>query len=193
MEIEPGCYTDTDSYIYQIRTKDLFRDLKYGSQYFDFSTYPKTHPLFNSAHRKEPGKMKDESGGAILCEFVGLRSKMYSLKYAPEHSQRDTRKAKGLGQVAVTKMQHADYLSCLMETKQMTHAFHAIRSTHHQICTIRQTKLSLSPYDDKRFLLSCGNHSPPYGHKRLLKRAYAFDRCQECCSSKKKRYNIMVG
>ena len=45
--------------------------------------------------------MKDELGGAILSEFVGLRSKMYSLKYAPEHSKRDTRKAKGIGQAAV--------------------------------------------------------------------------------------------
>ena len=31
-------------------------------------------------NKKVIGKMKDELGGAIITEFVGLKSKMYSIK-----------------------------------------------------------------------------------------------------------------
>ena len=179
-------YTDTDSFMYQIRTRDMYHDLKEDWYHFDFSNYPKTHPLFNTTHRKVLGKMKDESCGVSLLEFVGLRSKMYSLKYGSSDSDKDIKKAKGIiGHAAVAKMRHVDYLSSLQKAKQMTHSFHCIRSRRHVITTIKQTKLSLSPYDDKRFLLRCGIHSLPYGHKILRKRTADYDVCHEC--KRKKR------
>ena len=36
--------------------------------------------LFDQANKKVIGKMKDESEGKIIDEFVGLKSKMYSMK-----------------------------------------------------------------------------------------------------------------
>ena len=47
---------------------------------FDFSNYPKDSKFFDEAHKKVIGKMKDKSEGKIIGDFVGLKSKMYSVK-----------------------------------------------------------------------------------------------------------------
>ena len=47
---------------------------------FDFSNISKDSKFFDNANKKVIGKMKDEYGGVIIDEFVGLRSKMYSIK-----------------------------------------------------------------------------------------------------------------
>ena len=36
--------------------------------------------FFDNANKKVIGKMKDEYGGVTIDEFVGLKSKMYSIK-----------------------------------------------------------------------------------------------------------------
>ena len=46
----------------------------------DFSNYPKDSKLFDETNKKVIGKMKDEFGGVIVIEFVGLKSKIYSIK-----------------------------------------------------------------------------------------------------------------
>ena len=47
---------------------------------FDFSNYPKNSRFFDLANKKVIGKMKNVSEGKIIVEFVGLKSKMYSMK-----------------------------------------------------------------------------------------------------------------
>ena len=47
---------------------------------FDFSNYSKDSKFFNKTNKKVIGKMKDEFGGVIVREFIGLKSKMYSMK-----------------------------------------------------------------------------------------------------------------
>ena len=47
---------------------------------FDFSNSAKDSKFFNETNKKVIGKMKDEFGGVIVSEFVGLKSKMYSIK-----------------------------------------------------------------------------------------------------------------
>ena len=46
----------------------------------DFSNYSKDSKFFNETDKKVIGKMKDEFGGVTVSEFVGLKSKMYSIK-----------------------------------------------------------------------------------------------------------------
>ena len=48
--------------------------------FFDFSNYSKNSKFFDETNKKVIGKMKDEFGGVIIIEFVGLKSKMYSIK-----------------------------------------------------------------------------------------------------------------
>ena len=47
---------------------------------FDFSNYSKDSKVSDETNKKVIGKMKDEFGGVIVIEFVGLKSKMYSIK-----------------------------------------------------------------------------------------------------------------
>ena len=47
---------------------------------FDFSNYPKDSKFFDETNKNFIGKMKDKSEGKRIDEFVGLKSKMYSMK-----------------------------------------------------------------------------------------------------------------
>ena len=63
---------------------------------------------------------------------------------------------------------HQDYVDFLFEERKLMHAMQTIRSFKYQLYTIKQNKVSLSPYDDKRYLLDDGVSSLPYGHFSLL-------------------------
>ena len=47
---------------------------------FDFSNYSKDSKFFDETNKKVIGKMKGEFGRITVHEFVGLKSKMYSIK-----------------------------------------------------------------------------------------------------------------
>lgn len=60
--------------------------------FFDTSNYKPDLPLVN---KKVPGLFKDELGGKVLTEFIGLRSKLYCVK----PSKDVIKKAKGVKNV----------------------------------------------------------------------------------------------
>ena len=47
---------------------------------FDFRNYSKDSNLFGETNKNVIGKIKDQFGGVIVDEFLGLKSKMYSMK-----------------------------------------------------------------------------------------------------------------
>ena len=47
---------------------------------FDVSNYSKNSIFYDDTNKKVIGKMKDEYGGVIIDQFIGLKSKMYSIK-----------------------------------------------------------------------------------------------------------------
>ena len=47
---------------------------------FDFSNYSKDSKFFDKTNKKVIDKMKDEVGGVIVIESLGLKSKIYSMK-----------------------------------------------------------------------------------------------------------------
>ena len=72
-------FTGTDSLAYERKSEDVYEDFFKHKHLFDFSNYPnKDSKFFNETNRKVIGKMKDEFG--IVEEFVGLKSKMKSMK-----------------------------------------------------------------------------------------------------------------
>ena len=73
-------FTDTDSLTYEIKSKNICEVLFKWKDFFDFSNYSKNSRFFDGTNKKVIGKMKDEFGGIIVSEFVGLKSKMYSIK-----------------------------------------------------------------------------------------------------------------
>ena len=160
-------YTDTDSLMYEIESEDVYKELGMKALgYFDFSNYPEDHFLKSNLNKKVPGKFKDECGGVPIEEFVGLRSKMYSFKVASKKdvSKVEIKTAKGVNKtVILNDLKFLTYLNCLQENKITQHEFRNICSTGHVVGTYTQCKVTLSPFDDKRFLLDFIN-SVPYGH-----------------------------
>ena len=73
-------FTDTDSLTYEIKSENVYEEFFKWKDLFDFSNYSKDSKFFDDANKKVIGKMKDEFGGVIATEFVGLKSKMYSIK-----------------------------------------------------------------------------------------------------------------
>jgi hypothetical protein len=55
---------------------------------FDLSNYPQDPPVYDTTNKKKPGFFKDETGGCTIKEFVGLRSKMYSLTSMNEEKRK---------------------------------------------------------------------------------------------------------
>ena len=79
-------FTDTDSLMYEIQTKDfksaikdIIADVKHR---FDTSDYPPNHPsgIPSGFNKNVLGMYKDEAVGKVIDEFVGLRTKLYSYK-----------------------------------------------------------------------------------------------------------------
>ena len=73
-------FTDTDSLTYEIKSKDVYEEFFKHKYLFDFSNYPEVSRFFDPTNKKVIGKMKDESEGNIIGEFVGLNSKVYPMK-----------------------------------------------------------------------------------------------------------------
>ena len=71
-------YTDTDSFIYNIKVSNLVEGLMPHKNCLDFSEYPQTHPLYDPTNKIVLGKMKDEVKGLSMSEFCELRAKLYA-------------------------------------------------------------------------------------------------------------------
>ena len=78
-------FTDTDSLTYEIEADDVYKDFWNDRSKFDTSDYPENSQYHDKTNKKIIGKFKDEAAGIPICEFVGLRSKMYS--YSKDNDQ----------------------------------------------------------------------------------------------------------
>ena len=75
------CYMDTDSFVIHIITEDFYKSIATDvEKWFDTSNYDEDDkkPLPIGKSKKVIGLFKDELGGGIMIEFVGLRAKTYA-------------------------------------------------------------------------------------------------------------------
>ena len=129
--------------------------------FFDFSGYHKDH----DTNKKVIGKCKDETDGVPIVEFVGLRSKMCSFE---KRGGESVNKAKGVQKSVVCKgISHEDYRDTLLGGGQMRHEMTTIMSDRHRLWTCGVNKISLSCFDDKRYILPSAVDSYAYGHWRI--------------------------
>ena len=158
-------FTDTDSLTYHIKTGDIYRDFLADRELFDNSDYPPNSEFYFSENKKVIGKFKDETAGVPIRGFIGLKSKMYSVSL---DSGKNSKKAKGVKKNVIKKgISHQDYLDVLNGSKVLHHQMKPIRSDCHQISSYQINKISLSPFDDKRYILSDGISSYAYGHLNI--------------------------
>ena len=134
---------------------------------YDTSNYPSDHPCFSKTNAKVLGKMKDECASLPAQEFIGLRSKMYSISL-PQGKTKKTCKGVKTG-YCNKHIIHSDYMKTLVSRKTSMATYNKFQSKAHQIHSVRITKISLSPFDDKRYILDDGISSLAYGHHRIEK------------------------
>ena len=112
------CYTDTDSFIINIKTEDFFEDISNDvERWFDTSNYNKNdkRPLPIGKNKKVLGLFKDELRGKIITEVVALRPKTYA--YLTDDGS-DRKKAKGTKKCVIKqKLMPENYKDSLFNNK----------------------------------------------------------------------------
>ena len=104
---------------------------------FDFINFSKDSKFFDETNKNFIGKMNDEFGGVIVEELVGLKSKLYSMKNI---DGKESNTAKGVS----------------IATEFIRHKMKRIQSKKHKLGTYEIDKISLSCFDDKRYVLDDG-------------------------------------
>lgn len=160
------CYTDTDSFIYKIHTSDFYYDLqKHFLAYFDTSNYSPSNPYnLSLLNKKVPGLFKDEMGGKIINEFVGLRPKLYCIQ-----SEKVTlKKAKGVKKCVVRDINKSDYEKTLISGELIRKQNLLFKSLKHEILTRSVNKVVLSSNDDKRLISKNSIETVAWGNCSIL-------------------------
>ncbi|XP_025271017.1 uncharacterized protein LOC112639903 [Camponotus floridanus] len=149
-----------------IECEDAYERMKRDIDRFDTSDYAVDNPYgVPRANKKVLGLMKDENNGALMLEFVGLRAKMYALRV---EGRGDTKKSKGVRSSVVARtLTFDDYERCLRREIEMTREQSCLRSKLHEVYTVRESKVALSPYDDKRYVVPDSTDTLPWGHYRI--------------------------
>lgn len=102
------------------------------------------------------GIMKDEIGGRIMTESMGLRSKMYSEKV---EGWQHLKKAEGVQTPALqNQTTFEDYLKCVTTDPRKLVTRHTLRSSHRSLRTNKSTL-----QDDKRDIVENGIDTLPWG------------------------------
>lgn len=155
-------YMDTDSLIYVFTDEDPYIKMKKDIKRFDTSDYAIDNRYgIPQANKKIVGLFKDENSGLIMTEFVGLRAKMYSFSLENDNV---LSKAKGISKNVTNTLTIDDYKNALFKNHKLYKRQNNIISKNHNIFTIEQNKLTLSSFDDKRFIEENNVETLPWGH-----------------------------
>ena len=105
--------------------------------------------------------MKDEFGGVIISEFVGLKSKMYSIKNI------DGKEYNTAKRVSI-ETEFNKFKDVLFNKKNIKHKVKRFQSKKHKLGTYEINTKSLSYFDDKRYVLDDGIYTLKYFHKNSV-------------------------
>ena len=143
-------FKDTDSLMYETKTEDIYEDFSSDKEMFGFSNYLTKSKYYDNSNKFVVGKMKDETGGVAIEEFVWLKPKMYL--FLTENSEH--KKANGMNRNIVAKIRHNEYEDVLLNNKW--HSVNRIQSKDHRIGTYEVTKISLSYFEAKIYIKNNG-------------------------------------
>lgn len=159
-------FTDTDSLALHLETKDLVADLTPLMDILDTSSLPRDHPLYDGQYARCAGRLKIEYGSYDVLEFAGVRAKCYALDMVNADGEKVVMKAKGVNKGALKRtVSFADYKRCVFEGVTKFVTCHSIQTDRkHHLYTLKQTKVALQNFDNKRFLAPCGKRTFAFGY-----------------------------
>ena len=108
---------------------------------------------YDDSNKLVAAKMKDETGGVAIKEFVGLKPNMCSFLVddSSEH-----KKVRGVNKNIVETVSHSEYKDVLLNNKCLMHVMNRIQSKYQAIGTYEINKIYLSSFDDKIYILNNG-------------------------------------
>jgi len=171
-------YMDTDGMIFQTETEDIYKDMTERPDIFDLND------------SKTLGLFKDECPGKIITESIHIRAKTYHYTIS-DGSTRS--KHKGVSKAGMNEMATNTYFpslggsmlddpvppnkifdpmtqvyrDCLFGNEVFYAKNIGFRSKDHIMSLVESVKKALCPLDTKRWILSDGITSLPYGHWRI--------------------------
>jgi len=176
--------TDTDSYVLEITSNteanpfNLLLPLKHC---LETSSFPADHILYrNLTHGQKLGLLQIETGATqVITEFFGCRSKNYYLQlYNPESKEiNDVKRVKGMTRASQKQLTKDHFRRCIFDRTIHRADQVNIRSYSTQLYTVKTTKSVLSSVDLKRFVLSNGIETLPYGHYRIQEEGLDHEEC----------------
>ena len=150
--------------VYEIKGKgDVYEKNYSDKDLFDFSNYPGSSKFYDDTNKIVYGKLKDEQVGKVYLELSGLKSKMYSIITVDNECVKEKIRAKDLNK----KLKHNEFIDFLFNKKVIGHNIKRIQSDPHRLGTYDAFKISLSCFDDKRYILDDGIDSLVYFHKNI--------------------------
>ena len=119
---------------------------------FDFTNCLTKSKYHDDSNKLVIGKMKDDTRGVAIEEFVGLKPKTYTFLV----DNNEHKKAKGVNKNVVATINHNEYKDVLLNNKCIRHSMNRIESKDYRIGTYEINKISLSCFDDKIYIQNNG-------------------------------------
>ena len=183
-------YTDTDSFVIEVETDDIYKDMYEDRHLYDFSDYSKNHPNFSLTNKKVYGIFKDDLNGKIITEFTADKPKMYSYEYIDNYldilkncepdeyklikskihsneyidSYAILNKNKHKGIKISVDLKHNEYKRALYKEELIYKEFYNLQLNKQKIYLDKINKIALNPFDSMRHWIDNIN-SLPYGYK----------------------------
>ena len=170
--------TDTDGLMLMVKTEDFYEDIKPDiDKWFDTSKFPENNIFgIKPMNGFKLGCFKIETIDNIVSEFIGLRSKMlnYLIETKVEDESKKTKiitknkkSEKGVPFHISQKHEFELWRKVLNNETQSYANFNMIISKKLNVYTINQTKVALSNFDDKRYILEDGYSTLAHGHYKI--------------------------
>ena len=183
-------YTDTDSFVIEVETDDIYKDVLQDNHLYDFSDYPKDHPNFSLTNKKLYGIFKDDLNAKIITELTADKPKMYSYEYIDnyldmlkncEHNEYKSIKSKMRSNEYIDNykiinknkhkgikisvdLNHNEYKRALYKEEIIYKEFHNLQLNKQNMYLDKINKIALNPFDSKRHWIDNIN-SVPYGYE----------------------------
>ena len=134
--------------MYEMKTEDVDQDFGSDKEMFDFSNYCSKSKYYDDSNKLVIRRMKDETEGVVIKEFVGLKPKINS-SFIDDSKHK---KAKDANKSFVATISHNEYKDVLLNNECIRHSMNRIQSKDQKI-VIYEVKKSLLPYfDDKIYI-----------------------------------------
>ena len=183
-------YTDTDSFVIEVETDAIYKDMYEDRHLYDFSDYLTNHPNYGLNNKTVYGIFKDDLNGKIITEFTADKPKMYSYEYidnyldmlkncepdeyklikskmrSNEYIDNYTilNKNKHKGIKISVDLKHNEYKRALYKKELIYKNFYNLQLNKQKIYLNKINKIALNPFDSKRHWLN-NIESVPFGYK----------------------------